>query len=82
MHYWVTTLKFIFPVLLSSILNVSPICVAAEKSANIDISIKKVRDDIEHSTHELNQMREKVTAARIPLSKEIRELENLSLIHI
>jgi len=70
-----TTLKLIFMALLSIILNLSSISAAAEKAVDIDISVKEVKDDIEHSTRELNQLREKVTVARKPLSGEIRYIE-------
>ena len=70
-----TTLKLIFMASLPIILNISSISVAEEKTVDIDISVKEVKDDIEHSTRELNQLREKVTAARKPLSGEIRYIE-------
>ena len=76
-----TTLKLIFLALLSIILNLSSTSVAAEKDVDLNFSVKEVKDDIEHSTRELNQLREKVTAARKPLFSEIRNLEkNVTLL--
>jgi biopolymer transport protein ExbB len=48
---------------------------AADVSVDLGKAIQETRDNIEQTTLELNRMRKKVTAARKPLVREIRFLE-------